>query len=201
MGASATSRLSNKDYSIIVIYATENEKVLDLTTKNNVKCYTWSLLKRLSTTTSQYTPTNKMVKFVKSKTDTFSNVKVVTLSNFYGTYAEAKAELESISNKTDIEKFTTEIYRNCIAKSYEDVTYDQFRYMLRRSNFKRLTTITSIEKHNLDEYLEPHFKKLIEVSTMTHKTPREILSPYIKNKIYNHIKAQMEAGNHTMNDA
>ena len=103
MGASATSRLSNKDYSIMVIYATENEKVLDLTTKNNVKCYTWSLLKRLSTATSQYTPTNKMVKFVKSKTDTFSNVKVVTLSNFYGTYAEAKAELESISNKTDIE--------------------------------------------------------------------------------------------------
>ena len=43
------------------------------------------------------------IKFVKSKTDTFSNVKVVTLSNFYGTYAEAKAELESISNKTDIE--------------------------------------------------------------------------------------------------
>ena len=60
MGASATSRLSNKDYSIIVIYATENEKVLDLTTKNNVKCYTWSLLKRLSAATSQYTPTNKM---------------------------------------------------------------------------------------------------------------------------------------------
>ena len=55
-----------------------------------------------------------------------------------------KREYIYVVNYTDdskyMAKFTTEIYRNCIAKSYEDVTYDQFRYMLRRSNFKRLTT-------------------------------------------------------------
>jgi len=102
MGASTASRTDNKQYAILVVYANKTDKLLDLTTASNIKCYEWSLKKRLNETKADYAPTNKALRFVKSKFDDVNSVRVVKLDEFYGNYGDAKKHLEIVSNKVSI---------------------------------------------------------------------------------------------------
>lgn len=102
MGVSSKSRSESKEYAIVVVYATKVDKVLDITTASNVKCYTWSLFKRLEEQNKKYTPTNKVLKFVKRKMTDVTDIKVVHLDTFYGNYADAKKQLNEVSSKINI---------------------------------------------------------------------------------------------------
>tara|TARA_R110000824_G_scaffold252990_2_gene441853 strand:+ start:376 stop:969 length:594 start_codon:yes stop_codon:yes gene_type:complete len=102
MGASTQSRNENKQYAVLVVYANKTDKILDITTSSNIKCYEWSLKKRLTETKADYTPTNKALKFVKTKFDDVSNVRVVKLNEFYGNFGDAKNHLEVVSKKVKL---------------------------------------------------------------------------------------------------
>ena len=93
----------SKDYAIVVVFANEAQSILDITTKSNIKCYEWSLKRRLANLDAKYKPTNKIVKFVKSVTNDFTNIKVSTLKILPNlAYSDAKLELENASQKTGI---------------------------------------------------------------------------------------------------
>lgn len=102
MGVSTQSRTENKQYAVVVVYANKTDKLLDLTTSSNIKCYEWSLKKRLNETKADYAPTNKALRFVKSKFNDVNSVRVVKLDEFYGNYGDAKKHLEIVSNKVSI---------------------------------------------------------------------------------------------------
>tara|TARA_R110000868_G_scaffold112688_1_gene303237 strand:+ start:372 stop:740 length:369 start_codon:yes stop_codon:yes gene_type:complete len=101
MGATKNTG-ETKDYVILIIFAND-KKILDLTTKSNIKCYEWSLKKRLSNLDDKYRPTNKIVKFVKDATDDYSNIKISTLKILQNvSYTDATLELENVSIKTEV---------------------------------------------------------------------------------------------------
>ena len=101
MGATKNTG-ETKDYVILIIFAND-KKILDLTTKSNIKCYEWSLKKRLSNLDQKYRPTNKIVKFVKDATDDYSNIKISTLKILQNvSYTDATLELENVSIKTEV---------------------------------------------------------------------------------------------------
>lgn len=102
MGVSIITRQQNKEYAIVIVYANKTDKILDFTPVSNIRCYTWSLKKRLTDTKEDYAPTNKALRFVKPKFNTMDNVKVVKLDTFYGNYNEAKNKLNEISHKVNI---------------------------------------------------------------------------------------------------
>ena len=100
MGASTQSRNENKQYAVLVVYANKTDKILDITTSSNIKCYEWSLKKRLTETKADYTPTNKALKFVKTKFDDVSNVRVVKLNEL--TELKQLVEPEKIEKVDDV---------------------------------------------------------------------------------------------------
>ena len=101
-----------------------------------------------------------------------------------------------VDDTTYMCKFASDIYKNCIDK--DSITYDQFRYMIRKQNFTRLNNIRSIEKHNLDEYLAPYFEAALEAKRLicgNDSTDDVKLTIFIKNKIFAHVKNVVEKKN------
>ena len=87
-------------------------------------------------------------------------------------------------------KFTTDIYKDCVDS--DSITYDQFRYALRKQNFSRLDNIISIEQHVLNDYLAPYFETAPAGKRITYPNDDIKLTIFIKNKIFSNVKKMIE---------
>tara|TARA_R110000851_G_scaffold77079_1_gene169576 strand:+ start:893 stop:1267 length:375 start_codon:yes stop_codon:yes gene_type:complete len=82
-------------------------------------------------------------------------------------------------------KYAKDLYDNYIGVG-ENITYDQFRYILKTKKYCKLNNVVNIEKYDFDDYLEPHYQKSLDAYKQLHGKERSHPSQsyYLRNKIY-----------------